>query len=166
MSPEQVQLLKALGSGVRPVDLGEDRAHAGDRFGALLTDAIRGRAATELGVTFAPSASGMFDPSQQERIARAVDLAAAAGSEHALILHERHTLRVDVRNRVVLEAPPLNTSETITGIDAFVGSQLPVSTGDEGEVTPVLAGGFSPARFVRNASLVRTLAQSDASHAT
>jgi len=125
MSPDQIQLLRALGSGVRPVDLGEGTLVNSDRFGTMLHEAVQGRARTELGVTFAPNASGMFDSIQQDRIARAIDLAAAAGSDHALILHERHSLRVDVRNRVVLEAPETEDMRTITGIDTFVSAQVP-----------------------------------------
>lgn len=123
-----------------------------------------GQARSELGVTFAPSASGQFGQDEQQRIARAVDLAAAAGSEHALIMHERHALRVDVRNRVVLEAPEQTPGRVVTGIDAFVEAQGHASQGDTPEGEPVGAGGFVPARVVRNASLVRALAQAQPPH--
>ncbi len=164
MTPEQVHLLRALGSGIRPVDLGEIAPVNEDRFGTMLRDAIDGRAHSELGVTFAPSASGMFNQRQQQRIARAIDLAAAAGSEHALILHERHTLRVDVRNRVVLEAPRLAAEDAITGIDSFVSAQVPAEQSDEPDFSIVSSGVLRPARVVRNASLVRTLAQAEPMH--
>lgn len=164
MTPDQVHLLKSLGSGVRPVDLGEHAPVDTDRFEGLLHDAIRGRAHTELGVTFAPDASGMFDQTEQGRIARAIDLAAAAGSEQALILHNEHSLRVDVRNRVVLEAPTLNPDEVMTGIDAFVAAQTPVDTDDPTDVQRTSGDEFHPARVVRNASLVHALAQSQGSH--
>ncbi|MHA7812417.1 MAG: hypothetical protein ACX94C_03340 [Phycisphaerales bacterium] len=161
MSPEQIHLLKSLGSGVRPVDLGEVSGDQDDRFDRMLREAVGGRASTQLGVKFSPSVSGMYDQQQQHSIARAIDLAAAAGSEHALILHERHTLRVDVRNRVVLEAPAIKISEAVTGIDAFVKAQA----GSDGDEDDGLAqrgpGVFSPARVVRNPSLVRALADYD-----
>ncbi len=164
MSPDQIQLLRALGSGVRPVDLGEDARVNDDRFGTMLHEAVHGRARTELGVTFAPNASGMFDSTQKDRIARAIDLAAAAGSEHALILHERHSLRVDVRNRVVLEAPELEGMRTVTGIDTFVSAQVPAQEDDAMISQPSARGELSPARVVRNASLMRTLADAQPMH--
>jgi len=164
MSPDQIQLLRALGSGVRPVDLGEGTLVNSDRFGTMLHEAVQGRARTELGVTFAPNASGMFDSIQQDRIARAIDLAAAAGSDHALILHERHSLRVDVRNRVVLEAPETEDMRTITGIDTFVSAQVPAQEEDGLISQPSGRSGRSPARIVRNASLMRTLADAQPMH--
>jgi hypothetical protein len=166
MESNQIHLLNALGSGVRPVDLGEVTPAAQDRFQGLLREAISGHARTELGVTFAPSAAGMFDQTQQEHIARAVDLAAAAGSQHALILHDEHSLRVDVRNRVVTEAPRLSDTKVIQGIDAFVAAQSPVSSDPETVKTPMISGGFHPARGVRNASLVRTIALQESAQET
>lgn len=164
MNPTQTQLLRSLGSGVRPIDLGEALfADADDRFDAMLRGAMQGRARTDIGVTMGPSVSGLFGLEQQDSIARAVDLAAAAGSEHALILHDTHTLRVDVRNRVVSEAPELADGQLITGIDAFVVAQrsgVDEDTDEENRELPSLpAGAVLPARVVRNASLVRTLAQ-------
>lgn len=166
MESNQIHLLNALGSGVRPVDLGETAPAEHDRFQGLLREAIDGHAKTELGVTFAPSAAGLFDQVQQGHIARAVDLAAAAGSEHALILHDEHSLRVDVRNRVVTDAPRLSDSEVIQGIDAFVAAQSPVSCDMEADTPPMRSGGFHPARGVRNASLVRTIALQESAQET
>lgn len=158
MSPDQVQLLKSLASGVRPIDLGEPIDALPDRFGSMLSDALSGRARTELGVSFAPSLSGTFDSVQRDQIARAVDVAAAAGSEHAIILHGRQTLRVDVRNRVVLETPPSEPLIAITGIDTCVGTQSDTEQGDAEDSSIPDRHGLTPARIVRNASLVRVLA--------
>lgn len=160
MKPVQQQLLESLGSGVRPVDLGERSLDSTPRFDGMLTQAIHGRARTELGVTFAPAASGMFDHQQQEQISRAVDIAAAAGSQQALILQDRHTLRVDVRNRVVLDAPVLGLGGLIDEIDAFVCAHIPLNEDDSDNPLPAGASLIVPARVVRNASLARTLAQS------
>lgn len=166
MESNQIHLLNALGSGVRPVDLGETAPGEHDRFQGLLRQAIGGHARTELGVTFGPSAAGLFDQVQQEHIARAVDLAAAAGSEHALILHDEHSLRVDVRNRVVTEAPRLSDTNVVQGIDAFVAAQSSFSSVSETVNTPMISGGFHPARGVRNASLVRTIALQESAQET
>lgn len=159
MKPVQQQMLESLGSGVRPVDLGESAADSSNRFDGMLASAVQGPVRTDLGVTFAPSASGMFDMQEQEQIARAVDIAAAAGSEQALILHDRHTLRVDVRNRVVLEAPVFQSESLVSDIDAFVCAQLPECDEDASELSVETVGVSVPARVVRNASLARTLAQ-------
>lgn len=159
MKPVQQQMLESLGSGVRPVELGERAIDLEDYFDTMLTRAVQGRARTDLGVSFAPGASGMFDPVQQEQIARAVDIAAAAGSERALILHDRHTLRVDVRNRVVIEAPIAKPGDIGCGIDAFVCAHVEQFDGDTVDSPPGTTGLLVPARIVRNASLARTLAQ-------
>lgn len=159
MKPVQVQLLEALGAGVRPFDTGADTPPVpGDGFGVLLDDAMAGDPRTALGVRFAPGVSGVYGAQAQRDIARAVDKAAASGSGHALILHDRHTLRVDVRNRVVLGASELAHEAVITGIDAFVtlGGAL---EGGDGEIPePDGLTIDAPARVVRNASLVHALA--------
>lgn len=164
MSPDQVQLLKSLASGVRPIDLGEPIEALPDRFGSMLSDALRGRARTDLGVSFAPSVSGTFDAVERDQIARAVDVAAAAGSEHALILHGRQTLRVDVRNRVVLDAPPSEPLVAISGIDTYVGAQSDETQSDEDKRVAFADSVITPARNVRNASLVRVLAMPVPTH--
>ena len=169
MNPSQVQLLRSLGSGVRPVDLGEpglDSLGLGneDRFEELLRGAIDGHAHSEVGVTLAPSISGMFDFHQRELIARAVDIAAASGSENALILHDTHAMRVDVRNRVVSDAPELLNEQIVTGIDAFVLAQVPDDQEETVDPESPHMGTVLPARVVRNASLVSTLAQASGAH--
>ena len=164
MTPEQVHLLRSLGSGVRPVDLGEPTPNQGDRFNEMLKGAIHGNASTDLGVKFAPSTSGMFDQDEQSKIARAIDLAAAAGSEQALILHDRQALRVDVRNRVVLEVPAMTDHDPVMGIDTYIETAMPENNEDSYESPTPTHQGFSPARIVRNASLVRALAPSELPH--
>jgi len=164
MKPEQTQLLRSLGSGILPVDLGEPTTAVGDRFGDMLNSAIAGRAQSDLGFTLGPSVSGTFNMQQRLYIAHAIDLATAAGSERALILHDTHALRVDVRNRVVSNAPELQTDQIVTGIDSVVIAQT-TETDEQSEDSQMApAKPILPARGVRNASLVRTLAQSGAVH--
>lgn len=164
MNPTQTHLLRSLASGVRPVDLGEPTLGGEDRFDGMLHSAIDGRAQSEVGITLAPSISGMFDFHQRELISRAVDIAAASGSENALILHDTHAMRVDVRNRVVSDAPELLVDQIVTGIDSFVLTQLPVNEEETDDVVPPELGVVLPARVVRNASLVSTLAQAGEAH--
>ncbi len=159
MKPVQVQLLEALASGVRPFDVGETPApRDDDGFFSLLDDAMRGSPRTQLGIRFAPAVSGVYPIEDERLIAMGVDRAAASGIGHALILHDKHTLRVDVRNRVVLGARELEGEEPVTGIDGFVR----VASAREQEENP--DAGFpagelpAPARVVRNASLVHALA--------
>ncbi len=159
MKPVQLQMLESLASGVRPVDLGEHPIQPGDGFDTMLRDTLNGQFRSQLGVKFAPSASGLFDPAEQDQIARALDIAAAAGSREALILHDRHTLRVDVRNRVVLDAHFMESGSLTTEIDAFVCAQASNLDARAEETQQIVPGVSVPARIVRNASLARTLAQ-------
>jgi len=161
MKSRDLQLLKSLASGVRPIDailapLPTSEPAGG--FDALLSGAIGGHPKSELGVRFAPSVSGIFDQLAQHRIARGVDLAAIEGVEHALILHDQWTLRVDVRNRIVLDASTLAEQEVIDQIDGFVSVKTPESTGDGSGPDPLSSTVTTPARVVRNASLVHALA--------
>ena len=162
MKSMQAQLLASLGGGVRPIDPVDPASPAPDSmlqtFDALLSDAIAGDVKTDLPIRFAPSLSGVYSSEDQGIIARGVDRAAASGVEHALILHEKRTLRVDVRNRIVVEAYPTTSQEVIDGIDGFVSVQTDADTEDadrEGSDSKTLS---TPARIVRNASLVHALA--------
>lgn len=163
MKPTQSQLLASLGRGVRPYDtpVGQIPAPGGQGFSSLLSGALTGSLRSGLGVRFAPSVSGMFGPDAQEEISEGVDAAAVSGIEHALILHDEHTLRVDVRNRVVLAAQAIEPGVAITDIDGFV-SVLPTAEGErerEEKETARAPDPFDvPARVVRNASLVHALA--------
>ena len=159
MKPVQVQLLESLGSGVRPFDTFEPQLPDGDSgFTHLLREAINGRPETDLGVRFGPAVSGEFNEVEQHSIARAVDRAAAVGVEHALILHNQRTLRVDVRNRMVLESHRATGSKAITEIDGFVSSTFTPES-HKNDDSKVLTGSvLVPARVVRNASLVHALA--------
>jgi len=159
MKPVEDQLLESLAGGVRPFDVLPAQVPMGTPdFDAMLEGAISGRAATGLGVRFAPVASGVFDQEEQSVIARSIDLVAASGVEHALILHKQRTLRVDVRNRVVLEVDPITEQTVIDGIDGFVAANVPkvsaVSLDSDADRSALNA----PARGVRNASLVNALA--------
>jgi hypothetical protein len=162
MKPTEVQLLKSLGSGVRPFDvLGEQAplsSQSETNFDGILTSAIRGSPETDLGVRFAPSVSGLYEQADQWVIARGVDRAAAAGVDHALILHDQRTLRVDVRNRVVLDACPISDQQVIGGINGFVSINELNKASDSGEQSMLSREPLTPARVVRNGSLVHALA--------
>ncbi len=162
MKTIEAQLLESLGHGVRPFDTGQVAiAPPGVDFDQMLSDIGRGAPVTELGVRFAPSVSGMFESADQFAIARGVDRAAAAGVDHALILHDQRTLRVDVRNRIVLEAVPIADERVIDGIDGFVSLDMHKKKDDssDSDTPDIPAGGIStPARIVRNASLIHALA--------
>lgn len=158
MKPIEVQLLESLGSGVRPFDVHPPALpHTGVEFDSMLNHALSGNASTQLNVRFAPSVSGVYEQDEQSRIARGVDLAAAAGVDHALILHDQRTLRVDVRNRIVLDSYPINDQQVIDGIDGFIAIQ-PVESGETRTRKQSDQSLNAPARVVRNASLVHALA--------
>lgn len=163
MKPIQDQLLKSLGNGVRPFDaVAIELPEGGFDFDALLKDALGGKPKTSLGVRFAPSVSGLFEQADQKLIAQGIDRAASVGVDHALILHNQRTLRVDVRNRIVLEAHRLSDEQVIDGIDGFVSIKALDTqtdrTSDGAIQSPSSGAGFAPARIVRNASLVQALA--------
>ncbi len=163
MKPVEVQLLESLASGVRPFDAAPVvTPEGGFDFDALFEGALIGKPETTLGVRFAPSVSGMFEQAQQAEIARGVDRAAAAGVDHALILHDQRTLRVDVRNRVVLDVFPVSDDQVIDGIDGFVSLKADAQQADttsKADPSKMPEGTvFTPARVVRNASLVHALA--------
>ena len=162
MSSVESQLLDALASGVRPFDTAPSTIpKVGAGFDALLSGAMHGQGRSDLGIRFAPSASGIYDQTEQAKIAQGVDRAAQAGVDHALILHDQRTLRVDVRNRVVLEVSDLDEELVVNKIDGFVSlnkAQSSPESDENGEIVgdPGLLG--APARGVRNASLVHALA--------
>jgi len=163
MKSIEVQLLESLGHGIRPFNTGHGEREGlgldqGFNFDAILRDARSGQAKTNLGVRFAPSVSGMFNDTDQFLIARGVDRASAAGVEHALILHGQRTLRVDVRNRVVLESTTVGDQRVIDGIDGFVTVKAPKKQSLDGESLDAQGEAIAPARVVRNASLVHALA--------
>jgi hypothetical protein len=173
MKSVESQLLESLGHGVRLFDTGaapkggKGGVESGAGFDQMLEGARAGNPNTELGIRFAPSVSGMFDQEGQFKIARAVDRAAAAGVDHALILHDQRTLRVDVRNRIVLDVEPISDEAVIEGIDGFVAVQTPKplresnetdETDDSQEIERPRGTIPAPARVVRNASLVHALA--------
>lgn len=159
MKSIETELLESLGAGVHLLD-----AHhvatptSGADFGSLLGDALNGKPKTDLGVRFGPAVSGMFGIDEQKKIAHGIDQAAAGGVDHALILHDQRTLRVDVRNRVVLDVYKLSDHEVIDGIDGFVSLQTSENKEDPADIDTSDTGGFRPARIVRNASLVHALA--------
>ncbi|MEX0876218.1 MAG: hypothetical protein WD114_02060 [Phycisphaerales bacterium] len=159
MKPVQTQLLEALGSGVRPFDpVPVESGAASDAFADMLGNAMDGRAITQVGVRFAPATSGLFGMEEQHLIARGVDAAAASGIDHALLMHDRHTLRVDVRNRVVMEAIPIQPDRPIVDIDGFVSIDRPVRDEENDDPPPITGTIDAPARVVRNASLMHALA--------
>ncbi len=162
MKTIQAQLLESLGQGVRPFDTEQVPINdPSSSFERMLSSIGCGTPTTDLGVRFAPSVSGMFESKDQFVIARGVDRAAASGVDHALILHDQRTLRVDVRNRIVLEVFLISDQRVIDGIDGFVSLDMRKKTDDsnDSDTPDIPAGGmFTPARIVRNASLVHALA--------
>ncbi|MDF1809904.1 MAG: hypothetical protein P1U42_09440 [Phycisphaerales bacterium] len=162
MKPVEVHLLESLGAGVRPFDVGEaELPDTNPDFDLMLADAIDGNPKSDLAVLFAPSVSGEFTHDEQGAIRSAIDQAAVAGVDRALILHNKRTLRVDVQQRIVLEAIPIEESGVIEEIDGFVATNQPSNDDeqDENEVSEIRGDGvLIPARIVRNASLVHALA--------
>jgi len=158
MKTTQAQLLESLGGGVRPIDaVDPGQVWSQQSFDALLDDAISGKPQTDLPIKFAPSLSGIYSAEEQQLIARGVDRAASSGVDHALILHNKRTLRVDVRNRIVLDAYPITSDDVVNDIDGFLTVQTISDDEDTPGTMPDSQALKTPARVVRNASLVHAL---------
>ncbi|MCA9303688.1 MAG: hypothetical protein KC996_06170 [Phycisphaerales bacterium] len=154
------QLLRSLGSGVRPFDArepGSVDAGGGPDFDALLERARSGNPETGLAVKLTGKLDLVLGIEQRQSLAGAIDRVAVVGGETALILLDGRTLRVDVRTRTVLEEIPRSEIAPIVGIDAFAHAEGAGGDGVITEIDGTATGVIGSARGVRNASLVRAL---------
>lgn len=164
MTTNGTELLKQLGSGVRPVG-GAERAPGGARpveeqgFQELLSRVAGGDAAGAAGrvVSVEPGSGVRLDAAQLERVGRALDRAEAAGSARAAVLIDGVALEVDVLTRRVTGLIDLKSGAVATRVDAVVQA--------EGEGPPLDGAGAADAGVLRltrggveNASLLARLA--------
>jgi len=154
------QLLRSLGSGIRPFDPLDPSplSSGGDAdFRALLDRARSGNPQTGLAVKLTGELDIALGIEQRQSLASAVDRVAVVGGESALILLDGRTLRVDVRTRTVIEEIPRTETDPVVGIDAFAHAEETDVEGVIAEIVGSPAGISGSARGVRNASLVRAL---------
>lgn len=140
MTPSAADLLRVLGSGVRP-DGGASGARPSDGpdFESLLAQARAGSLETGLPVSVADGAGVELDDAQLARLGRVVDRAHAEGASRVVVMMDGMTLDVDVLSRRVLGEADLGGGRVLTGIDGLVrlgeGDDLP------GEVLALPAAG-------------------------
>ncbi len=154
MNDGSVSLLRMLAGGVLGFDT-PSREPAGNPgaagFGAMLESASRGELRSDLPVRIPAALEERVDPELRPRISEAADLAASEGIRRALVLVGGRMFRVDVASRSVIDAPGAQ-SRAVGDIDGVVragGSSAGPAASDRRP---------GPARVVRNASLLRALA--------
>lgn len=142
MQAQAADLLKVLGSGVRP-GAGAPTAPAAAGFAELLEQARAGQLETGLPVSVAQGAGLSLSPGQLDGLAKAVDRAHAEGATRIVVLMDGMSLDVDVLGRRVLGAADLSGGRVLTGIDGLVR----LDDHGEGEFTPLplpRAGALNP----------------------
>ncbi len=125
MSVNAAQLLKLLGSGIRPTGASTNAAAPGVAPGAfadLLKQAREGGLASELPVTIgsdAQAAGVQLSGEQLARVAIAADQLETAGVRHALVTIDGQKLLLDVHAREVSGRPD-GSSGLVGGIDGTI----------------------------------------------
>ncbi len=153
MSIDPAALLRALGSGVRPV--GGDAPAAGPRlvegpsFQGMLEQAQAGGLVSGIPMRVSRSAGVDLSPAQLTRLAEAADRAEAAGASRALAVIDGMVLQMDVGQRTITGKADLNATKVLNGVDAVV--TVADAPGDIPGEAPQLNSGSM------NASLLKVL---------
>lgn len=150
------ELLRMLAGGVNPAATSVRVPVSGDQpldFNAMLEQAFKGKLSTDLPV----GTRGLEPPieaGERERLSVAADRAQQEGIRIALVDLGGRSLRVDVQDRTVIDAPDAQL-RAVGDIDGYVRAM------NEGAGTidkPTEPQVFGPARVVRNQSLFEALA--------
>lgn len=161
MGIDPQQLLRTLGSGVRPTGAeggapGRGSIAGGGSFADMLREASSGSAG-RAPVSVAKNAGVDLSPGQLERLAQAADRAQAEGADRALVLIDGMTLKLDVATRTITGRVTADGSvkgpRVHTGVDAVVT----VPAADE----VAIPGVVPPPGGVSNPSLARLLHDRD-----
>jgi hypothetical protein len=157
MLPSPADLLRVLGSAIRPDGAADVRASEGiEAFGDLLQKAQAGSLETGLPVSIAAGAEVELSESQLAELGRLVDRAHAEGATRMAVLVDGKALDVDVLSRRVLGELDLADGKVMTGIDGVVK----LDTDDAGTSLTLP----TPSQGAVDASLLRLLGQD--SHAS
>lgn len=148
-------LLKVLGSGVRPIGAGASNSTPStpiesQAFSQLLASAQTGALTGGAPVTVAKGSGVNLSPEQLQRLAPAVDAAAVAGVNHLLAVIDGRAVTIDVRTRQVDGEASVAAGELIRGCDAAtmipaapLSSAAPSSATASGAADPAAAGAAS-----------------------
>lgn len=128
-------LLRVLGSGVRPGADAPARAGRGPSFADLLGRAREGTLETGLPVSVADGAAIDLSREQLDRLSAVVDRAHAAGATRIVVMMDGLALDVDVLSRRVLGPAALDDETVLTGIDGVV--RLGAATADLPRALPL-----------------------------
>jgi len=125
MTSSPVDLLKQLGSGVRPD--GSARTHAATAidsasFGEMLDQVHSGNVSSERPITISGNVSAKLSltDAQLDQVAKATDAAEAAGSSRIVAVVGGQALLVDVVTRTIERAAPVSQANLTTGVDGVV----------------------------------------------
>lgn len=153
MTNDPAALLRALGSGIRPVAADQSsvapRLVDGPSFQSMLEEASDGQTSSELPMRVSRHAGVDLSPSQLNRLAAAADRAEAAGATKALVMIDGMVLQMDVGLRTITGRADTSTTKVLNGVDAVV--TVAPEAGDIPNQPPALAANSM------NASLLRIL---------
>lgn len=128
--PSPSDLLRVLGSAIRPDGAAAERPAAGrEAFEQLLDDARAGQLDTGLPVSVADGANVELSETQLAALATLVDRAHAEGATRMAVLVDGKALDVDVLSRQVLGELDLADGNVMTGIDGVVRLNPPQDPG-------------------------------------
>jgi hypothetical protein len=152
------ELLRMLAGGISPVarspSVRFDDGASLD-FRAMLEKATRGNLTTGLPVRIPSGLSPPVSLAEHDSLSLAADRAQAAGIERALVDLGGRTLRMDVQERQVIDAPDAQL-RAVGGIDGYVRG---MSDARERPDLGISGTALGPARIVRNQSLIDALAR-------
>lgn len=145
MSTESTQLLKMLGSGVRPTSgvagLGAGKSSNIDSapFAELLKQAENGELSSQRRVTVDKSAGVQLNEAQSIAISAAADRAEAAGIRKALVMLDDQAFVLDVGSRTITGKADFNKG-IMTGIDGVlkISSSTNPADGPRGNANSIL----------------------------
>lgn len=166
MANESVQLLRQLGSGLRPaLPAGSSGAPSGvqpGEFSALLRQAQAGELVSNVPVTVAPNAGVKLTDDQLAQLSLAADKAEAAGIRTALVLLDGQSVTLDVGNRLVTGPAEIGTGGVLGGVDGVINLAQPTAA----DATSARILPLPPGTLLGNSSLLEHFArQQDASDA-
>ncbi len=123
MSTTGAQMLRLLGSGVRPFDQSASKATppaGGPDFASMLGKAQQGELRTGLDVAIAPALDLSLTPAQRVALSEAADKAEANGAQQSLVMLDDMPLILDVTARQVVDIADLAQIGVLSGIDSVI----------------------------------------------
>lgn len=159
MTLNPLDLLRQLGSGVRPESTARPASSIDSTgFAELLDRARGGEFSSRQPLTIDPAAGVALTSSQMDRLQVAIDASEAAGHTRVLALIDGKALSIDVASRTITESHAPSDARFLTGFDAVINvpdlglndlrSLLARQGRNEPERSPL-----DPLRTLRNRSL-------------